>query len=66
MFFFFKGMKKASKADAEKFAKRCRENDVGSLDALAMALAGFGVIVLPCLGVLLALSSLILLLFAGY
>ncbi len=61
-----KRLKKASKKDTADFAQRCQENAVGSLDVLAMALAGFGVILLPCLGVLLALGGGIYLLFGAF
>ncbi len=63
MFFIKKGLKKATAEDDKRFAEAMEENKVGAKDKFAMVLAGFLVIVLPCLLVLLAFAGLMMLFF---
>ncbi len=63
--FFKNRLKKASPEEEADFSKRMQENEVGAKDAFAMVLTAFLTIVLPCLGVLLALGGLVMLLFGA-
>ena len=56
-------LKKNTKEQAEAFDNMMREEKVSFKDKLAMVIAAFGVIVLPCLLVLVGICVLVLLLF---
>ncbi len=58
MLFFKKKLRKATPEDDEKFLQAMEENEVGFLDKFAMAIAAIGVIILPCLLILLVISGL--------
>ncbi len=64
--FFRKRLKKWTPEDDEKLARAMEENNVGFKDRIAMTIAAFLVIVLPCLLILLAIAGLALLLFGGF
>ncbi len=64
--FFRKRLKKWTPEDDEKLARAMNENNVGFKDRIAMVIAAFLVIVIPCLLVLLGISGLALLLFGGF
>ncbi len=64
--FFRKRLKKWTPEDDEKLARAMNENNVGFKDRIAMVIAAFIVIVIPCLLVLLGISGLALLLFGGF
>ena len=53
MFPFFKRLKKSTKEQEDAFREQMQEEKVGWKDGLAMVIAGFLTIVLPCLLVLL-------------
>ena len=56
-------LKKNTKEQDEAFDNMMREEKVSFKDKLAMVIAAFGVIVLPCLLVLVGICVLVLLLF---
>ncbi len=64
LFFKRKKLKKATPEDEERFVQAMEENDVGFKDKFAMAIAAFGVIILPCFLILLAIGGFALLLLA--
>ncbi len=66
MSFLKKGLNQATPEAEAEFSERMKENQVGGKDTLAMIASAFLVIVLPCLGVLLAFSGLIMLLFGAF
>ncbi len=59
-------IKPATKEQNEDFRNRLKENKVGFKDKLAMILAAFVTIILPCLLVLLALAALVLTVFGAW
>ncbi|MBE6957874.1 MAG: hypothetical protein E7447_01805 [Ruminococcaceae bacterium] len=62
-FGIFRKLKKASKKDEEAFREQMQEEKVGIKDAVAMIIAGFLTIVLPCLLVLLLICGVAFLIF---
>ena len=56
----FKRLKKSTKEDEEKFSLMMEEEQVGWKDKLAMLIAAFFTIMLPCVAVLLAFGGLIM------
>jgi len=63
MFSKLKKLKKATKKDEQEFREMIRE-ETEKNDGLAMAIAAFITIVLPCLLLLLVLGGVMLLLFS--
>ena len=57
MFPFFSRLKKSTKEQEETFREQMQEEKVGWKDGLAMVIAGFLTIVLPCLLVLLIICG---------
>ena len=57
MFPFRKRLKKATKEQEAAFREQMQEEKVGWKDGLAMVIAGFRTIVLPCLLVLLLICG---------
>ena len=57
MFPFFKRLKKTTKEQEAAFREQMQEEKVGWKDGLAMVIAGFLTIVLPCLLVLLIICG---------
>lgn len=57
MFPFFKRLKKSTKEQEAAFREQMQEEKVGWKDGLAMVIAGFLTIVLPCLLVLLIICG---------
>lgn len=57
MFLFFKRLKKSTKEQEEAFRQQMQDENVGWKDGLAMVIAGFITIVLPCLLVLLLICG---------
>ena len=64
MSIFSRKLKKATKEDEEAFRNMMQEENVGTKDAIAMIIAGFITIVLPCLVVLLVLGGVVYLIFS--
>lgn len=64
LFFKRKKLKKATPEDEERFIRAMEENEVDFKDKFAMTIAAFGVIVLPCFLILLAIGGFALLLLA--
>lgn len=62
-FGIFRKLKKASQKDEEAFREQMQEEKVGIKDAVAMIIAGFLTIVLPCLLVLLLICGVAFLIF---
>ena len=56
----FKRLKKSTKEEEEQFSMMLEEEKVGWKDKLAMLIAAFFTIMLPCIGVLLAFAALIM------
>lgn len=56
----FKRLKKSTKEEEEQFSMMLEEEEVGWKDKLAMLIAAFFTIMLPCIGVLLAFAALIM------
>ena len=56
----FKRLKKSTKEEEEQFAEMLEEEQVGWLDKLAMLIAAFITIIVPCLLALLGFSALVL------
>ena len=56
----FKRLKKSTKEDEEKFSLMMEEEQVGWKDKLAMLIAAFFTIMLPCVAVLLGFAALIM------
>ncbi len=56
----FKRLKKSTKAEEEQFGRMFEEEHVGSEDKLAMLIAAFFTIMVPCAAALLAFAGLIL------
>lgn len=63
MFGVFKRLKKATKKDEEAFREQMQEEKVGFKDGIAMVIAAFITIVLPCLLVLLLICGVAFLIF---
>ena len=59
MFPFFKRLKKSTKEQEAAFREQMQEEKVGWKDGLAMVIAGFLTIVLPCLLVLLFVCGVV-------
>ena len=57
MFPFFKRLKKSTKEQEAAFREQMQEEKVGWKDGLALVIAGFLTIVLPCLLVLLIICG---------
>lgn len=57
MFLFFKRLKKSTKEQEEAFRQQMQDENMGWKDGLAMVIAGFITIVLPCLLVLLLICG---------
>ncbi len=62
----FKRLKKSTDEEEEKFSRMLHEEKVGCADSFAMIVSAFFVLILPCLGVLLALAGLILWLLGAF
>lgn len=62
--FFKKRLKKVTEEDEARFAEAMEANNVGFKDKIAMVIAAFLVIVLPCLLILLGISGIALWLFS--
>lgn len=56
----FKRLKKSTKEDEQQFAQMMEEEKVGWADRFAMLISAFFVIMLPCIGILLAFAGLIM------
>ena len=56
----FKRLKKSTKEEEESFSLMMEEEQVGWKDKLAMLIAAFFTIMLPCVAVLLAFGGLIM------
>ena len=56
----FKRLKKSTKEEEEQFGLMMEEEQVGWKDKLAMLIAAFFTIMLPCIAVLLAFAGLIM------
>ena len=56
----FKRLKKSTKEEEAKFSQMLEEEQVGWKDKLAMLIAAFFTIMLPCVAVLLAFGGLIM------
>ena len=56
----FKRLKKSTKEEEAQFSRMLEEEQVGWKDKLAMLIAAFFTILLPCIGVLLAFAALIM------
>ena len=56
----FKRLKKSTKEEEAQFSRMLEEEQVGWKDKLAMLIAAFFTIMLPCIGVLLAFAALIM------
>ena len=56
----FKRLKKSTKEEEEQFSMMLEEEKVGWKDKLAMLIAAFFTIMLPCIAVLLACAGLIM------
>ena len=56
----FKRLKKSTKEEEERFGLMMEEEQVGWKDKLAMLIAAFFTIMLPCVAVLLAFGGLIM------
>ena len=56
----FKRLKKSTKEEEEQFSRMMEEEKVGWKDKLAMLIAAFFTIMLPCVAVLLAFAGLIM------
>ena len=56
----FKRLKKSTKEEEEQFSTMLEEEKVGWKDKLAMLIAAFFTIMLPCIAVLLAFAGLIM------
>ena len=56
----FKRLKKSTKEEEERFGLMMEEEQVGWKDKLAMLIAAFFTIMLPCVAVLLAFGALIM------
>ena len=56
----FKRLKKSTKEEEERFGLMMEEEKVGWKDKLAMLIAAFFTIMLPCVAVLLAFGGLIM------
>ena len=54
----FKRLKKSTKEEEEQFSMMLEEEKVGWKDKLAMLIAAFFTIMLPCIAVLLAFAGL--------
>ena len=63
MFFYQKRLKKSTPEDDEKFMQAMKENEVGFKDGLAMTMAAFVTIVLPCAAILTGICLLGLFIF---
>lgn len=57
MFRFFKRLKKSTKEQEADFREQMQNENVGWKDGLAMVIAGFLTIVLPCLLILLLICG---------
>ena len=62
-FGIFRKLKKASQKDEEEFRQQMQEEKVGFKDGLAMVIAAFITIVLPCLLFLLVICGVAYLIF---
>ena len=56
----FKRLKKSTKEEEEQFSMMLEEEEVGWKDKLAMLIAAFFTIMLPCVAVLLGFAALIM------
>ena len=56
----FKRLKKSTKEEEAQFSRMLEEEQVGWKDKLAMLIAAFFTIMLPCVAVLLAFGGLIM------
>ena len=56
----FKRLRKSTKEEEEQFSMMFEEEKVGWKDKLAMLIAAFFTIMLPCIGVLLGFAALIM------
>ena len=56
----FKRLKKSTKEEEEQFSMMLEEEEVGWKDKLAMLIAAFFTIMLPCIAVLVAFAALML------
>jgi hypothetical protein len=56
----FKRLKKSTKEEEAQFSQMFEEENVGWKDKLAMLIAAFFTIMLPCIAVLLAFAGLIM------
>ncbi len=61
MFFFRKRLKKSIKEDEIAFGEMIKKEEIGFKDGFAMIVSAFFVIVLPCLLILVGLSTLAML-----
>ena len=56
----FKRLKKSTKEDEEQFSMMFEEEKVGWKDKLAMLIAAFFTIMLPCIAILVAFAALMM------
>ena len=56
----FKRLKKSTKEEEEQFGLMMEEEQVGWKDKLAMLIAAFFTIMLPCIGILLGFAALMM------
>ena len=56
----FKRLKKSTKEQEEQFGRMLEEEKVGCADKVAMLVAAFFTIMLPCIAVLVAFAALML------
>ena len=56
----FKRLKKSTKEEEEQFSMMLEEEKVGWKDKLAMLIAAFFTIMLPCIGILLGFAALMM------
>ena len=63
MFFFSKKLKKATREEEEAFREKLQEEKVSFKDGLAMVIAAFLTVVLPCILILLVFCGIAFLLF---
>ena len=56
----FKRLKKSTKEEEAQFSRMLEEEQVGWKDKLAMLIAAFFTIMLPCIGILLGFAALMM------
>ncbi len=59
-------LKKASKEDEERFREQMANADLTFKDKIAMVISAYAVLLLPCIGILLILSVIVLWIFGAF